>query len=76
MTRAEKRKRRLVWAKTAPINAPAFEFLQHGRYVPGGLRRHDGETPVWDRKANRELTRDELVRVPDSRLSYEIVQPH
>ena len=76
MTRAEKRKRRLVWAKTAPINAPSFEFLHHGRYVPGGMRREDGEIPVWDRKAGRELTPSELVRVPDDRLNFEIFQPN
>lgn len=72
MTRAEKRKRRLVWAKTAPINAPDFEFWRHGRYVPGGCRRADGECPVWDRVRGRELTGQDLVRVRDDRLRFEI----
>lgn len=76
MTRAEKRKRRLVWAKLAPINAPDFEFYRHGRYIPGGRQRDDDEVPVWDRKLGRELTSAELVRTRDAQLSYEIFAPH
>ena len=71
MTRAEKRKRRLVWSKTAPIHAPDFYYYRFGRFVPDGLMRQDGEAPVWDRKLNRELSPEELVRVRDKTLMTE-----
>ncbi len=72
MTRAEKRKRRLVWAKTAPINYGNRDaLLTYGRYVPGGKKRDDMECPVWDRKLGRELEPHELVKVKDRALQFE-----
>lgn len=72
MTRAEKRKRRLVWSKVAPINGPDFVTYRYGRYVPiGRCPNHPDHYVVFDRKVGRELDRGELMRVPDAALMHE-----
>lgn len=68
LTRAQVRKRRLVWAKIAPIYAPHYDALRLDRYVPatppGG-----GRWVVYDRLQQRCLSNEELVRVRDRDLA-------
>ncbi len=75
VTRAERRKRKLVWRKTAPMFAPVYYHLRYGRYVPrdipGADARETDETKcwgIWDRQSARFLTREELMRTPDDAL--------
>lgn len=67
LTRAAIRKRRLVWAKTAPMHAPHYVLLRTSRYIPVGCKSARGFA-VYDRELERRLSDDELVRVRDCDL--------
>jgi hypothetical protein len=72
VTRAEIRKRRLIWSKTAPMYAPDYVAWHHGRYVPAGrYLDHPDHYIVWDRVTGRELQRDELMALSDAALMGE-----
>ncbi len=75
MTRAERRKRNLVWRKTAPMFAPEYLELRLSRYVPQALpTMRVGELDetkqwaVWDRKEAKFLSQCELVKIKDDAL--------